>query len=101
MKADIEGPYGKEVGIEAYRTVLIFATGSSIASVFPFINQLLDGYHKWNVKVRKLVLFWEVESDRGFARQDEESRVLLTCYRAYAVARELDDSNVGIRHRQG
>ena len=73
MKADIEGPYGREVGIGAYGTVLLFATGSGIAGVFPFIKQLLDGYHNWNVKVRKLALFWEVNSERGFACQDEEA----------------------------
>jgi hypothetical protein len=60
------------VGLEAYGTVLLFATGTGIAGVFPFIWQLLAGYHDWNVKVRKLALFWEVESDREFGRQHDD-----------------------------
>jgi hypothetical protein len=74
IKADIEGPYGKEIGIGEYGKVLLFATESGIAGVFPFIKQLLDGYNNWNVKARKLALFWEVESDRGSTYQDAESR---------------------------
>jgi NAD(P)H-flavin reductase len=57
LKADIEGAYGREVGIDVYGTVLLFATGVGIAGVFPFIKHLLEGYYNWNIKVRKLALF--------------------------------------------
>jgi hypothetical protein len=41
--AYIERPYGQELELDAYRTVLLIATGSGIARVFPFIRQLLEG----------------------------------------------------------
>jgi predicted ferric reductase len=64
--AHIEGPYGRELELDAYGTVLLIATGSGIAGVFPFIRQLLEGYHRWDAKVRRLILVWEVERERGF-----------------------------------
>lgn len=45
FKADIEGLYRQEVGLKAYRTVLLFATRTGIAGVFLFIRQLLAGYY--------------------------------------------------------
>jgi hypothetical protein len=68
LKADIEGPYGQDVELAVYETVLLFATGTGIAGVLPFIRQLLAGYHNRDAKVRKLALFWEIKSDRGFGR---------------------------------
>ena len=68
VKADIEGPYGQDVELAVYETVLLFATGTGIAGVLPFIRQLLAGYHNRDAKVRKLVLFWEIKSDRRFGR---------------------------------
>jgi hypothetical protein len=84
VKADIEGAFGREVGIDAYGTVLLFATGVGIAGVFPFIKHLLEGYHNWNVKVRKLALFWEVDSDRGSPRH--AARSCANHHRTYVVA---------------
>jgi predicted ferric reductase len=68
VKADIEGPYGQAVELAAYGTVLLFASGTGIAGVLPFIRQLLVGYHNRDAKVRKLALFWEIKSDRRFGR---------------------------------
>ena len=66
MKADIEGPYGQDVELAVYETVLLFTTRTRIARVLPFIRQLLTGYHNRDTKVYKLVLFWEIKSDHRF-----------------------------------
>ncbi|KIM93505.1 hypothetical protein OIDMADRAFT_61439 [Oidiodendron maius Zn] len=63
-KAHIEGPYGQALELDAYGTVILIATGSGIAGIFPFIKQLLAGYHRWDAKVRRLMLFWEVEREQ-------------------------------------
>ena len=64
MKAFIEGPYGKELHLESYGTVLLFATGAGIAGQLPYVKQLLDGYQDHEVKTRRIALFWEMSSER-------------------------------------
>jgi predicted ferric reductase len=63
MRAIMEGPYGKEMRLDLYGTVLLFATGIGIASQLPYVAQLLEGYRECKVKTRKIELFWEVESE--------------------------------------
>jgi predicted ferric reductase len=64
MRAVIEGPYGRELELDSYGTVLLFATGIGIAGQLPYIEQLLEGYRNCEVKTRSMALFWEVESER-------------------------------------
>lgn len=64
MTAFIEGPYGKELHLESYGTVLLFATGAGIAGQLPYVKQLMDGYHNYEVKTRRIALFWEMSSER-------------------------------------
>jgi predicted ferric reductase len=63
MRAVIEGPYGKELDLESYGTVLLFATGIGIAGQLPYVTQLLEGYHNCEVKTRRIALFWELDSE--------------------------------------
>ncbi|KAI9767639.1 MAG: hypothetical protein M1840_005510 [Geoglossum simile] len=63
MKAIIEGPYGNELNLELYGTVLLFATGIGIAGQLPYVKQLLEGYHNCEVKTRRIALFWEMDSE--------------------------------------
>jgi predicted ferric reductase len=63
MRAVIEGPYGKELDLKSYGTVLLFATGIGIAGQLPYITQLLDGYYNFGEKNRKIALFWELDSE--------------------------------------
>jgi predicted ferric reductase len=63
MRALVEGPYGKELHLESYGTVLLFATGIGIAGKLPCVTQLLEGYHNCEVKTRRIALFWELESE--------------------------------------
>jgi predicted ferric reductase len=61
MRAIVEGPYGNELDLELYDTVLLFATGIGIAGQLPYVTRLLEGYYTRGLK--KIVLFWELESE--------------------------------------
>ncbi|KAH8650328.1 hypothetical protein BGZ60DRAFT_389188 [Tricladium varicosporioides] len=63
MRAIVEGPYGRELHLESYGTVLLFATGIGIAGQLPYVTQLLEGYHNCEVKGRRIALFWEMDSE--------------------------------------
>jgi predicted ferric reductase len=67
MRAIVEGPYGRELHLELYGTVLLFATGIGIAGQLPYVTQLLEGYHNYEVKGRRIALFWEMDSERKCA----------------------------------
>jgi hypothetical protein len=63
LKAIIEGPYGKEIHLDEYGTVLLFATGIGIAGQLPYMRQLLESFHNYDAKARRIALFWQVESE--------------------------------------
>jgi predicted ferric reductase len=63
MRAIVEGPYGKELDLESYDTVLLFATGMGIAGQLPYVTQLLERYHSCGITNRKIALFWELDSE--------------------------------------
>ncbi|PVH68072.1 hypothetical protein DL98DRAFT_395368, partial [Cadophora sp. DSE1049] len=63
MRAIVEGPCGRELHLESYGTVLLFATGIGIAGQLPYVTQLLEGYHNYEVKGRRIALFWEMDSE--------------------------------------
>jgi predicted ferric reductase len=64
LRASIEGPYGQEVLLGEYGTVLLLATGIGIAGLFPFVKEFFQGFHNLEVKARRIALFWEVDSER-------------------------------------
>ncbi|CZR58393.1 uncharacterized protein PAC_08285 [Phialocephala subalpina] len=63
LRAIIEGPYGKEIHLDEYGTVLLFATGIGIAGQLPYMRQLLENFHNYDAKARRIALFWQVESE--------------------------------------
>jgi predicted ferric reductase len=63
MRAIVEGPYGKELDLETYDTVLLFATGMGIAGQLSYVTQLLERYHSCGVTDRRIALFWELDSE--------------------------------------
>ncbi|KAI9772408.1 MAG: hypothetical protein M1840_000611 [Geoglossum simile] len=67
MRTNIEGPYGKDLQLGSYSTVLLFATGVGIAGQLPYVKELLNGYYNCKVVTRKITLFWEIDSERGYA----------------------------------
>jgi predicted ferric reductase len=63
LKAVIEGPYGRELALDQYGTVLLFSTGIGITGQLLYVARLLEGYRKCEVKTRRIALFWEVQSE--------------------------------------
>lgn len=61
MKAVVDGPYGKELNLGLFGTVLLFATGIGIAAQLPYVAQLLAEYQE--NETRRIALFWQVESE--------------------------------------
>ena len=67
MRAIIEGPYGKELDLHSYGTVLLFATGIGIAGHLAYIAELLSGYHSCEVQARRIAVFWQVDSESEYS----------------------------------
>jgi len=63
LSALIEGPYGYDFRLDEYGTILLFATDEGIAGQLPYIKQFLQRFHNWDVKARRIVLFWEVSAE--------------------------------------
>jgi hypothetical protein len=42
---------------------LLFATGIGIAGQLPYVKQLLENFHNYDVKARRIALFWQVDSE--------------------------------------
>lgn len=63
LRSLVEGPYGCKTPLDEYGTVLLFATGIGIAGQLPYIKQFLQGFHDWDVKARRIALYWEVKSE--------------------------------------
>lgn len=64
MGALIEGPYGKEPNLSSYGTVVLVATGIGITSQIAYVKRLLEGYKQWKANIKRIALFWQVESER-------------------------------------
>lgn len=62
-KTIIEGPYGNDLNLRTYDTVLLFATGIGIAAQLPYVRQLLAEHYAWIAKTRRIALFWEMSSE--------------------------------------
>ncbi|KAI1159500.1 hypothetical protein F5B18DRAFT_581492 [Nemania serpens] len=62
-RAFIEGPYGKSLPLGEYGTVLLLATGVSIAKQLPYVKKLLELYQDCQAKTRRIALFWELDED--------------------------------------
>ncbi|EGY20836.1 ferric reductase transmembrane component 3 [Verticillium dahliae VdLs.17] len=85
-RALIDGPYGKEMGLEFYDNVLLFATGIGIAGQLSHVAQLLRGYYDCGVQTKRVTLFWQVDAEiqlgwvadrmQQLLELDEKSQVL-------------------------
>jgi hypothetical protein len=40
---------------------LLFATGIGIAGQLPYLRQLLENFHNFDAKARRIALFWLVD----------------------------------------
>ena len=62
----LEGPYGELHNFDAFGTCLMFATGIGIASILSHIKTVVDGYRRFEVCTRRIVLVWEIEHESRF-----------------------------------
>jgi NAD(P)H-flavin reductase len=67
MAALIEGPYGRELDLKSYGTVLLFATGIGVAAQLSYISKLLDRSQKDQSRTKKIELYWQVEREGVYA----------------------------------
>jgi predicted ferric reductase len=57
------GPFGREIYLHRYGTVILFATGIGIAAQLPYMEKLLEGYQRGKVMVKKIIIYWEVRAE--------------------------------------
>jgi predicted ferric reductase len=54
------GPYGRNIAIGRYETVLLVANGAGIAALIPFLKKLIHGYHTRQAFTRRIHLVWQI-----------------------------------------
>ena len=65
--AFVDGPYGVRYDFSNFGTVLMFATSIGVASHLVYIDEFVQGYRRCEVKMRRIVLIWELDADGMFA----------------------------------
>lgn len=78
LTALIEGPYGKELELDLYGTVLLFATGIGIAGQLSYVSQLLQDYRSCETKTKRIALFWQVRPEVHLAYVADRMQELLS-----------------------
>lgn len=66
MVALIDGPYGKQIQLRSYSTVLLFASGIGIAGLLLYAQQTLEEYYAQRTSCRRILLFWEVDDSTAY-----------------------------------
>lgn len=84
----IDGPYGPELQLGEYGTVLMFATGIGIAGHIPYIKALIRGYNSCEIRTRRIILVWQLSDEgKGWTSRCE---CLLTLYRTSRLGKAVD-----------
>jgi len=68
MKSWIEGPYGQIKDIGDYGSILIFASGISIAAQVPYIKEIVRGYRESRVRTKSYLLVWQLNKESKFVK---------------------------------
>jgi hypothetical protein len=63
MSVIVEGPYGREIDLRPFGTVLLFATGIGIAAHIPYLRRLVELERHWDAMTKRIALFWEIQSE--------------------------------------
>jgi predicted ferric reductase len=66
MVALIDGPYGKQIQLRTYGTVLLFASGIGIAGLLLYAQQTLEEYDAQRTSCRRVFLFWEIDDGTAY-----------------------------------
>jgi predicted ferric reductase len=68
MDALIDGPYGKQIQLRTYSTVLLFASGIGIAGILLYAQQTLEEYDAQRTSCRRIFLFWEIDDSTAYLK---------------------------------
>jgi predicted ferric reductase len=68
MVALIDGPYGKQIQLRTYSTVLLFASGIGIAGILLYAQQTLEEYDAQITSCRRIFLFWEIDDSTAYLK---------------------------------
>lgn len=66
MLALVDGPYGREIQLRTYGTVLLFASGIGIAGLLLYAHQTLEEYFAQRTSCRRILLFWEIDDSMAY-----------------------------------
>lgn len=66
MLALVDGPYGREIQLRTYGTVLLFASGIGIAGILLYAHQALEEYYAQRTSCRRIYLFWEIDDNTAY-----------------------------------
>lgn len=69
MLTFIDGPYGREIQLRTYGTVLLFASEIGIAGLLLYAQELLEDYHAQKTSCKQIFLFWETEDSTLYGRR--------------------------------
>ncbi|KAI9837971.1 MAG: hypothetical protein M1819_006125 [Sarea resinae] len=62
LDALVEGPYGAQINVHSYGTVMMFAGGVGITQQVPHVRDLVAGFANGTVAARKVTLVWVIQS---------------------------------------
>ena len=62
LTAYIEGPFGKEICLDSYGHIVLFAGGVGITHQVPYVRHLVHGFNAGTVAARKISLVWVIRS---------------------------------------
>jgi predicted ferric reductase len=71
----IDGPYGEDIQLQSYGTILLFASGIGMAAQLLYVRRTLAEYDERRTSCRQIYLFWEIEDGENY-RQSIEPYVL-------------------------
>jgi predicted ferric reductase len=63
LKVWVDGPYGRHLTTDRFRTVILFASGMGIASHLSLIKEIIAQYYARCTSVTRLVLVWQVQHE--------------------------------------
>jgi predicted ferric reductase len=86
----VDGPYGAEIPLKRYGTILLFASGIGIAAQLLYVKRVQDDYDDRETSCRELTLIWESDerfNDRNLIEPE------ITKFEAHEVSRFSSLSN--------
>ncbi|KAJ9601886.1 hypothetical protein H2200_013601, partial [Cladophialophora chaetospira] len=73
----VDGPYGQNLKLHRFNSILLFATGTGVAGLISIIAEIFKNPDRAPVDLRQVALFWEVDHIRHIAWISDFSEELL------------------------